>query len=239
MYLAWTCESTIFTDSLYETDCTDLNILPEPVEKKCYAPSEVICSYWLRDPLTVIISVWSCLQLVWVTMLLTVQAVQIARAVTTFESMRGHDHHDSKVSEAATAMMTSGTTTMDGAQLTANGMGPDAVVPGHRPQNRRKEGFFSQWKKLLGLDTFMATAKGKSGSGRRGNAFSRGVITNCKDFWCDSSPYFGKRETGSAKLGGEVVNYTRMYEAPSRMRRTRQDGESGMYHSVGTGDDAV
>jgi len=41
-------------------------------------------------------------------------------------------------------------------------------------------------------------------------------------------------------LGGEIVNYTRMYETPSRMRmqRSRQDGEGGMYHSVGT-DDAV
>lgn len=49
-----------------------------------------------------------------------------------------------------------------------------------------------------------------------------------------------EEETGAAILGGEVVNYTRMYEAPSRMkmRRSRQDAEGGMYHSVGT-DDAV
>ena len=41
-------------------------------------------------------------------------------------------------------------------------------------------------------------------------------------------------------LGGDVVNYTRMYETPSRMkhRRPRQEGDGGMYHSVGS-DDAV
>ena len=222
------------------TNSVDLNQLPMPVEKECWAPTKVICSYVLRDPFTVVVTIWACLQLVWVTMLLIVQFVQIARAVTTTESMRGNVHHDSKASEAVTAMVTSGTTSMSGAQLTNSGTGPDPAIPGHQPRNRQREGCFAQWKKLLGLDTFVATAQGNTGSRRRGNPFSRGVLTNCKDFWCDSAPFLGKRETGSAMLGGEVVNYTRMYEVPSRMkmRRPRQDVEGGMYHSVGN-DDAV
>ena len=185
-------------------------------------------------------TIWACIQLVWVTMLLIVQAVQIARAVTTTESMRGKAHHESRASEAVTALMTSGTTSMSDAQLTNTGMGPDPVVPSHRPSNRQREGYFAQWQKLLGLDTFVATAQGTAGSRRRGNPFSRGVITNCRDFWCDPAPYFGKRETGSAMLDGEAVNYTRMYDAPSRMtlRRSRENAEGGMYHSVGT-EDAV
>ena len=171
-------------------------------------------------------------------MLLFVQLIQIARAVTTNESMKGNVHHNSKASEAVTAMATAGTTSMSGAQLTTTGMGPDPAIPGHRARNHGREGFFAQWKKLLGLDTFVATAQGTAGSRRRGNPFSRGIITNCKDFWCDSAPYFGRRETGAAMLGGESVNYTRMYEVPPRMQRRRPTGgaEGGVYHSVGSED---
>ena len=201
---------------------------------------EDLCGIALRDTFTVVLAIWSGLQLLWVTMLLTVQLIQIARAVTTYESMRGNVHHVSPASEAVTSMMTSGSASMSGAQLTDTGVGPNPVVPAHRPHSRRKEGFFAQWKKLLGLDTFVATAQGSAGSRRRGNPFSRGIMTNCRDFWCDPAPYFGRRETGAAMLGGEVVNYTRMYETPPRMkrRRARQDGEGGMYHSVES-DDAV
>ena len=70
------------------------------------------------------------------------------------------------------------------------------------------------------------------------------MLTNCRDFWCDPAPYFGKRETGAAMLGGEVVNYARMYEVPSRMkfRRPREGGreEVGLYHNVdGDGEEVV
>lgn len=131
---------------------------------------------------------------------------------------------------------------MSGAQLTSTGLGPNPAVPS--APHPHKEGCLGQWKKLLGLDSFVATAQGSldggRGSRRRGNPFSRGVVTNCKDFWCDPAPYFGKRETGTAMLGGDVINYTRMYEAPPRMklRRPRQDLVDGMYHSVGS-DEAV
>jgi len=66
------------------------------------------------------------------------------------------------------------------------------------------------------------------------------VVRNCKDFWCDPAPYFGKRQTGAAMLDGEVVNYTRMYETPPRMKMTRprQDVGGAMYHNV-AGDDSV
>lgn len=225
---------------LYSLYAPDLNQLPEPTEKECWAPSKLICSYVLRDPFTLVVTTWACLQLVWVTMLVIVQSVQIARAVTTTESMRGNVNYSSRASEAVTAVITSGSTSMSGAQLTNTDMGPDSAVPGHRPRQRQREGCFAQWKKLLGLDTFVATAQGTAGSRRRGNPFSRGTVTNCKDFWCDPSPYFGKRETGSAMLGGETVNYTRMYETPSRMsmRHSLQDAEGNIFHSVGT-DEAV
>ena len=52
----------------------------------------------------------------------------------------------------------------------------------------------------------------------RGNPFSRGILVNCRDFWCDPAPIVGRRLNGDGYLGGEVVNYARMYETPLRMR---------------------
>ena len=178
----------------------------------------------------------------WVTMLLAVQMVQVARAQTTYESMRGHMHHGTQASQAITSALITGNTSMEGAQLSNPGLGPNPAIASGRHEH--KEGCFSQWKKLLGLDTFVATAIGGSeasnGLRRRGNPYSRGILTNCKDFWCDPAPYFGKRETGAAMLDGEVVNYTRMYETPPRMklRRARRDEDGRTYHSVGS-EDAV
>lgn len=219
----------------------DIQDLPQSKDSQCNVLSESICQYTLRDTFTVVVTIWTCIQLVWVTMLLTVQLVQVARSMTTYESMRGHMHGSSHAAEAITSALTAGTTSMDGAQLDSAGMGPGPASSGNhrRPQ---EQGCFATWKKLLGLDTFVATATGGLEGGnrrRRGNPFSRGIITNCKDFWCDPAPLFGKRENGVAMLDGEVVNYTRIYESPPRMkfRRPRQD-DGGMYHSVG-GEDAV
>lgn len=183
-------------------------------------------------------------------MLLVVQLVQISRALTTYESMRSQLHHGSRVAEAVTSALTAGSTSMDGAQLTTSGMGPDTAVPSgraHGHSHARREGCFAQWKKLLGLDTFVATAQGGLEGGarsrRRQNPFSRGLITNCRDFWCDPAPYFGKRETGAAMLDGEVVNYARMYETPPRMKMRRSDqndhNDNTVYRSVLATDEAV
>lgn len=173
-------------------------------------------------------------------MLLVVQLVQIARAQTTFESMRNRMHPSSHAAEAIASALTSGATTMSGAQIDHAGRGPNPATTSNidRPRPKR-DGCFSQWQKLLGLDNFVATAAGGVRSRKRGNPWSRGAITNCKDFWCDSAPYFGRRETGAAMLGGDVVNYTRIYETPPRMKaqRSGQDNTGGLYHSVGDEDE--
>lgn len=169
-------------------------------------------------------------------MLFIVQSVQIARALTTYESMRSHAHRSSPAAEAITSAITAGTTSLSGASLTNNGVGPDPAIPSSNRGSAplRKEGFFAQWKKLLGLDTFIATATGKSGRRKRGNPFSRGIFINCRDFWFDPAPYFGQRENGAGMLNGEIINYTRMYETPSRIRTRRpRDSEGGTYHSLG------
>ena len=211
----------------------DLENSPSPSISECNILAESICKIVLRDTFTVVLSIWTSLQLTWVTMLLIVQLVQISRATTTYENMRGHGGQGSLASEAITAALTSGSTSLSGAQLDS----PSGHSHGHG--HHHKEGCFAQWKKLLGLDTFLATAQdgleGSRRNRRRQNPFSRGIIMNCKDFWCDPAPFFGKRDTGVAMLDGQVVNYTRMYETPPRMkvRRSRNsDGDGGQYHSV-------
>lgn len=88
---------------------------------------------------------------------------------------------------------------------------------------------------MLGIDVFFATATDAS-HGKlqdRGNPFSRGIIGNCKDFWCDPAPLFGKRHNGDGYLGGEVVDYTKMYDKPIGIR-SRAGGMR--YESVATDD---
>ena len=121
----------------------------------------------------------------------------------------------------------------------------DTAAAGSRlnAKPRRPDGFMTRWKKLLGLDAFMATAgdglKEAQGGGRRrdrSNPFSRGIFQNCRDFWCDPAPVFGRRHTGEAMLGGQVVNYARMYDTPLRTR----GATAGMrYEGVAGGEEEV
>lgn len=82
----------------------------------------------------------------------------------------------------------------------------------------------------------MATAQDGLSEGRdrhQRNPFSRGMMTNCRDFWYDPAPVFGQRQTGESMLGGQVVNYARMYDKP-----LRTTGGAGMLYSSVGGDEA-
>lgn len=155
-------------------------------------------------------------------MLCAVQLVQISRNQTTYENMRGHSIDRSYPSSRAFASaMAAGTTSFDAAGLSSNGQGPNPMLAHGSSHRQRRHGCLQQWSSLLGVDAFFATARDglREGvrTGRPKNPFSRGVVTNCRDFWCDSTPYFGRREAGIAMLGGETINYNRMYESPSQM----------------------
>jgi len=215
--------------------------LTDTGNQECNILAPALCSIVNTDAYTLVLTIWATLQLTWVTMLLFVQLVQISRAMTTWENMRGAHHPSGKASEAITSALTTGTTSLAGAQLGGPGQGPNPALPpthahgGHN--HNHKAGCFAQWKKILGVDTFVETAFHGSEGGnnrprRNRNPFSRGVIANCKDFWCDPAPVFGKRENGVAMLGGNTVNYTQMYETPSRMTPRESGDTSGAYESV-------
>ena len=112
-----------------------------------------------RDSFTLVLDIWIVIQLVWVTMLCAVQLVQVSRNQTTYENMRGH-HIDRSYpsSQAFASAMAAGTTSLEGAGLTASGAGPNPAIP--RPgQPRWRHGFCAQWSSLLGIETFFATYK--------------------------------------------------------------------------------
>ncbi|OQE93711.1 hypothetical protein PENNAL_c0005G11614 [Penicillium nalgiovense] len=217
-----------------------INSLPAATNATCNVINDTLCDYASRDPFTLILNVWITLQLVWVTMLCAVQLVQISRNQTTYENMRGH-HIDRSYpsSQAFASAMTAGTTSMEAAGLSTSGQGPNPALRGP-PPHRRKTGCIKQWSSLLGIDAFWTTAKDGLRDGpqaaRPRNPFSRGVVTNCRDFWCDPAPLFGKRQTGAAMLGGEVINYHDMYETPMRMHTGNRSGDGPGYRSVASED---
>ncbi|KAG0634061.1 hypothetical protein HOY80DRAFT_1012652 [Tuber brumale] len=214
---------------------TVLDLIPKA---ECSILAEPFCSAVLQDPFTAYIFVWGVLQASWVTMLLLVQLVQIARAQTTWESMtsgRRHRGYDKKITSAVASTLATSATRMEGAQLlpTSRRPEPSAEASGghHHPSYRHRRGTngtcFSRAKKLLGVDVLVHTAQDASNLARRrrGNPFSRGILTNCKDFWCDPAPVFKENviNDGEALLGGAPVDYYRMYETPLRVRAGRGD----------------
>ena len=184
-------------------------------------------------------STWATLQLTWVSMLLFVQFIQVSRAMTTYENMFGVDH------QLAGTLHTAFTST--GAPLDPNhpsamppsGSAGQSEVGAHGHHHKHNHGgFLKQWGKILGVDTFIETATGRGAATgknkKKKNPYSRGCMTNCRDFWCDPAPMFGKRETGAAVLGGQSINYTDMYESPALMQlgASRRGGTRGTYEAV-------
>ena len=106
-----------------------------------------------------------------------------------------------------------------------NFAGPDPAVHSHK---KKKEGCFSSWSKMLGMDVFFTIAfngyrgsKAKELRRKKPNPFTRGLVRNCQDFWLDG-PVFGRKQSGGmALLGGERVDYTSLYDAPRAGMRYR------------------
>lgn len=208
----------------------------------CSIFGPAICKIVNVDTYTLILSVWANLQLTWVGMLLFVQFVQVARAMTTYENMFGVN--------AGTASSLTSAFTSTGAPLDPNH--PDAMPPsgtaaqpdaatGRGHHGHSHGGWMKSLSKLLGIDAFIETATGRGaaagGKNKRrkgGNPYSSGCMTNCKDFWCDSAPLFGKRENGTAMLAGQVVNYAELYESPSAMQTGGGGRRRGAYEAVAT-----
>ncbi|KAF2124991.1 hypothetical protein P153DRAFT_300548 [Dothidotthia symphoricarpi CBS 119687] len=188
-----------------------LNTLDAPKSVVCTLLSPDLCQVLHKDPFTIVLTIWAIFQLTWVTMLLCVQLLQVARNLTTYESMRGHLHSHTPA-DALNSFVTTGSTSQD---LAGFGSGQDTGDLPRRPQP--KSSIWDQWKRLLGLDTFVAIALHGSRAEEmqrrqaRGNPYSQGVMANCKDFWCDGSPTDSLHEPG--RTHGPMAEYDARVES--------------------------
>jgi palmitoyltransferase len=194
----------------------------------CNILSPGLCQLVNADCFTLILAVWITLQLTWTSMLLFTQFVQVSRAMTTYENMYGV--HDGTTTTAVTST---------GAPLDPNHPSVSLPGAGARGGHNHKHGGgrLKQLSRLLGVDPFIETIAGRgAATGKRKqkkNPYSRGIVVNCKDFWCDPAPVFGKRENGIATLGGDKIDYTTIYESPTLMQYTARRGRNG-YEAVET-----
>ncbi|KAK9781830.1 putative Palmitoyltransferase [Seiridium cardinale] len=211
--------------------------LPASSTTECTILSANLCQVFNTNPYIVLLGIWATLQLTWVGMLLFVQFVQVARAMTTYENMYGIND-----GSAANLMhnFTSTGAPLDPTHPDALRAPPSAADDplGNRPSHGHKHGrgFLQTWSRILGVDTFIETATGRGAATakkqrKKKNPYSRGYVQNCKDFWCDSAPVFGRREPGDAMLGGHRVNWTETYESPAAMETGGRRGRGG-YETV-------
>lgn len=206
---------------------------PHSASEECLMLSPSWCQVLNTDPYTLLLGIWVSLQLTWVSMLLFVQFIQVARAMTTYENMYG-------IQDGSATHVTSGFTST-GAPLNpslgGNGNAPESAADDPLGAAHRHRGFWKQWGRLLGVDTFIETASGRGAATakkmrKKRNPYSRGYMQNCRDFWCDPAPVFGRRDTGDAVLGGGKINYTEVYESPASMQLGQGGRRRGGYEAV-------
>lgn len=204
-------------------------ITPEAPDS-CFLFGPNTCRVINADPYTLCLAIWASLQLTWVSMLVFTQFIQVARAMTTYENMTGI-----RANTSLSNAFTSTGAPLDPNHPSVTAPAPSGAHAGHGHGHKHKGGLIKQWSQLLGVDPFIETITGRGAATaknkrKKKNPYSRGCVTNCKDFWCDSAPIFGQREPGQASLGGSKVDYTAMYETPTLMSitgiRTRGDYEA-------------
>jgi palmitoyltransferase ZDHHC13/17 len=168
----------------------DLSLLPRDPTAQCTLLKAELCETVTADTYSIILTVWTTLQLIWVTMLLTVQLLQIARGLTTYEAMQPAKP-SSHLAQELTSFVATGDPSLSTAGLGSGNRGPDPAAPSGHDHPHPHPGPLEAWKRLLGVDTFVAVALHGRGSpqantaARYRNPFSRGCVTNCKDFWAD------------------------------------------------------
>jgi ankyrin repeat protein len=177
----------------------------------CSIAPTCLCGALEFAPFTTVVMFWNFLQLVWIVLLLFVQLVQIARAMTTSEATNFHrfgfmggddfsslpqDHHSNLAALSHMAAM--------------------------RASPERK--CWSSTFRVLGIDQFVSIAQDSFASGRtrrswkEANPASFGLLQNCKDFWLPVNSYniFYVPRNGDASFGGRMVDYYTLWDFPKR-----------------------
>ncbi|KAK0357406.1 palmitoyltransferase akr1 [Friedmanniomyces endolithicus] len=241
-------EHNAFDEAHFCTSCMirkplrNIEILPEPTEFHCSILKDALCAQFSKDPLTIITNAWGSLQLTWTFMLLFVHLSQIARNITTYETMRGQVHAGPLMTAVATGTISAEGAQVDGQEATTDANHEDGSagpLHGHGHKRKAKEGCLTQWSRLLGIDTFVTIAfQGYKGSQsqaerkrqKKRNLWTRGMVRNCQDFWLDGPVMKRRAESTKALLGGEEVDYAFVYDVPKRSGMSYRGG----YESVAT-----
>ncbi|KAK0944468.1 palmitoyltransferase akr1 [Friedmanniomyces endolithicus] len=241
-------EHNAFDEAHFCTSCMirkplrNIEILPEPTEFHCSILKDALCAQFSKDPLTIITNAWGSLQLTWTFMLLFVHLSQIARNITTYETMRGQVHAGPLITAVATGTISAEGAQVDGPEAAADATHEDGSagpLHGHGHKRKAKEGCLTQWSRLLGIDTFVTIAfQGYKGSQsqaerkrqKKRNLWTRGMVRNCQDFWLDGPVMKRRAESTKALLGGEEVDYAFVYDVPKRSGMSYRGG----YESVAT-----
>jgi len=207
-----------------------------------------ICEPLITDPYTTILSIWTGLQLTWLTMLVVVQHYQVARGITTHELSNLQRY----------GFLGGGNVTLE--DRMQEGVS-SRLPPMSAPDTGARKGRFGKCLRILGVEQFFTTFKDKrkrAVAQRRGmNPFDQGgCLTNCGDFWAVPDHIneentrgwlenglklrgkgFKLGKGGEGKLGGEPVDYFEMWEVPEKRRKARRLDQE--YEAIEQVEDAV
>lgn len=199
-----------------------LEVLGPSGQTQCVLHDDWACDVLNRDAFTMTLMFWLIPTTGFAVSLLAAHIVLIGRGMTTFEVKRPMKQMSS-TAEFITSAVTSGTTNFEEASL--NGPGTGAV--GDQTSIQTSQRWWTQCMTILGLDTAIAlamygsngpeiAARRRRNNGHGQNPFSQGCTQNYKDFFMEPTPIFGRTPNGQGMLGGEVVDYTTIYQPPRR-----------------------
>ena len=208
--------------------------------------NDELCYGWVYDRSTFVFLVWSLFQSVWVGFLIAVQLFQIIVGVTNYEfNTYSRENRRRKNFLAGGSMRNENFNTApeelrnvhgDETDLDGTELPNEDATRLDVPQNDRRN-FFKFLFKLTGISQLVAILKETIGcSDTRSNSGSRGILKNLGsiptnygwkqniiDFWMSSdvkapfySRFLGSPTSSKALLNGSEVDYSKLYELPTR-----------------------
>lgn len=148
---------------------------------------------------------WVIIMVSWLLILLSVQLVQIARQVTTFEASNLARHGYMAGCPEAGMLTQRGFIRQKAQQFAAEGLSQDEIhlrLQGRLPPRKVQDVFVRAGRGILalvGLDLYTRASRGLVRASHI-NPFDRGLLGNCLDFW-SAGDYLG-------------FDYTRLYSIP-------------------------
>lgn len=195
-----------------------------------YLPSvEHLCELEERPSCTILdtaafglnMAIWDSFQLTWVIMLVFVQLTQIARSVTTNEADNLHRYGYMGADDFSSLPPDHSKNVANNENLSGNTRRPQRTC-------------WSTSLRLLGIDQFINTTQDTMGymrSWKNKNPTDYGLMRNCLDFWVPGGSYniFKIPKDGEGSIGGQIVNYYKLWELPER----EGEGEAGAVGAAG------